>query len=153
MIRNPARLYEGCPPGVAQFYGLRLIEHFLLEPLGQVWDVTITSAYRNQTAQDGLYAMDAAKVARKAKGVSQHVLGEAVDFVPDGSMTDCYLWCLDHLHPYQALLEYGKTGPECIHLSIPSQIETIKSKRLLFVGGLWRPFDGTFPNINRGLVA
>ena len=153
MILNPARLYEGCPPGVAQQYSLRLVEHFLLEPLGQVWDITITSAYRNQTAQSGLYALDPAKAARKAKGISQHVLGEAVDFVPEGSMTDCYLWCLDHLRPYQALLEYDKTGPECIHLSIPSTIETIKSKRLLFVGGLWRVFDGTFPNIDGGLVA
>ena len=153
MIRNPDRLYLDCPSGVPQMYALRLIEHFFLDPLGQVWDVTITSAYRNQTAQAGLYAMDPAKAARKAKGVSQHSLGEAVDFVPDGNMTDCYLWCLDNLRPWQALLEYGKAGPECIHLSIPSSIETIKSKRLLFVGGLWRVYDGTFPIINGGLVA
>ena len=99
MIRNPARLYEGCPPGVPLFYALRLIEHFFLEPLGQVWNVTITSAYRNQTRQAGLYATDPIKAARKAKGVSQHTLGEAVDFVPEGSITDCYLWCLDHLRP------------------------------------------------------
>lgn len=145
MIRNPARLYEGCPPGVPQYYALRVVEWFLLKPLGEVWDVTITSAYRNAAAQANLYALDGARVARKAKGISQHVLGEAVDIVPEGSMTDCYLWCIDNLRPYQALLEYAGDKSECIHLSIPSTIETVVSKRLLFVGGVWRPFDGTFP--------
>ena len=153
MIRNPSRLYEGCPPGLPQHYALRIIEHFLLAPLGEVRDLTITSAYRSQTVQSGLYALDPAKAARKAKGISQHILGEAVDFVPEGDMQECFLWCLDHLRPWQAILEYDAAGPEVIHLSIPSSIETIRSKRLLHVGGLWRDFDGTFPIISPGGAA
>jgi len=139
MIHNLSRLYDGCPPGIEAYHRLRLIEWFLLKPLGEVWGVTITGAYRTTQAQAAL------TVAQKAKGTSQHTLGEAIDFVPDGSMSECYTWCLDNLRPYQALLEYGNGRPICIHLSIPSVVDTIVSKRLLFVDGLWRPFAGVFP--------
>lgn len=145
MILNPARLYEGCPPGIFAYYKLRLLEHYLLKPLAEVWDFTITSAYRSTTQDAALYALDPARAARKAKGVSQHIFGEAVDIVPKGSITDCYLWCVDNLRPWQAILEYHGRRPECIHLSLPSERPEIVQKRLLFYEGLWRNFDGPLP--------
>ena len=140
MLRNPSRLYEGSPD-IIILHRLRLIEWFLLRPLAETWDITITSAYRTPQAQAAL------TVAAKAKGISQHTLGEAFDFVPAGSMQDCYVWCLEHLRPFQALLEYKGGAPSCIHLSIPSVQETIISKRLIFAGGVWQPWTGTFPVI------
>ena len=152
MILNPSRLFESVPPGTHQAHSLRMLEHFILKPLGEVWDVTITSAYRNMTQQAGLYALDQARSPRKAKGISQHVLGEAVDVVPQlkgvppaEALEDCFLWCLDHLRPWQAILEYHGTRPECIHLSIPSERPEIVAKRLLFYDGLWRNYDGVLP--------
>lgn len=145
MIRNPDRLLEGCPPGTMQAYKLHLLEHFLLRPLTEVWEITLTSAYRSAAGQAALYALDEGRALRKAKGVSQHSLGEAVDFVPQGSMTDCFLWCVDHLRPWQLILEYEGAVPECIHLSIPSEHAEVRPKTLLFYGGLWRIFDGAFP--------
>ena len=138
MIHNPSRLYQGSPDIIIA-HRLRLIEWFLLKPLGEVWDVTITSAYRSPQTQAAL------TVAAKAKGISQHTLGEAVDIVPVGDMTKCYEWCLEYLRPWQALLEYANGKPSCIHLSIPSSIETIVSKRLIFSVGVWTPYTGTFP--------
>lgn len=153
MIRNLTRLREGCPPAAPAFYKLRILEHFLLEPLGQNFDLTIISAYRSRANQAGLYALDPKLAARKAKGVSQHVLGEAVDFVPDGDLTACFLWCLDHLRPWQAILEYERGKPRLIHLSIPSERPEIKWKRLLYLDpegpepGHFENFMGTFPVI------
>ena len=139
MIRNPSRLYDHQPADNERArHSLRLIDHFLLRPLGEAWDITITSAYRTPAAQAAL------TVAAKAKGVSQHTLGEAVDVVPTGDMKACYVWCIEHLRPWQALLEYAAGVPSCIHLSIPSSIETIVSKRLIFSGGVWQPYTGTF---------
>ncbi len=140
MIRNPSRLYDGSPD-IIILHRLRLIEWFLLKPLAEVWDITITSSYRTPAVQAALPA------GVKAKGISQHTLGEAVDFVPVGSMTECYVWCLDHLRPWQALLEYKDSAPSCIHLSIPSVQEHIISKRLIFSGGVWQTWTGTFPVI------
>ena len=153
MILNRSRLLDGCPPGTLQAYKLRLLGHFLLDPIGQAWDITLTSAYRSETAQAGLYALVPKKAARKAKGISQHSLGEAADFVPKGSLTDCFLWCFDNLEPWQLILEYDDTVPECIHVSIPSEHTEIQSKRLLFYNGLWMPFTGTFPNLPAGGAA
>ncbi len=151
MIRNPERLFQGCPTGSMQFYKLRLIEHFLLAPLGATFDTEITSAYRSQTGQAALYVMDPKRAARKAKGVSQHVLGEAVDVVPEGDLKVCFLWCLEHLRPWQAILEYEKGRPRLIHLSLPSEHPEIESKRLLFIDpvgdqpGRYENFTGSFP--------
>jgi|SRR6266850_91623 len=137
MIRNPARLLEGCPPGMIQTYKLRLVEHFLLVPLAMVWDFTITSAYRNAASQAGLYSLDPKLAARKAKNTSQHVLGEAVDVIPEGDLEKCYVWCLENLRPWQVILEYEKGAPRLIHLSLPSEHTEILSKRLLY----WDPPD------------
>jgi hypothetical protein len=152
MIKNPSRLLENCPPGTHQAHSLRVLEHFLLNPLGEVWDVMVTSAYRSMTQQAGLYALDEARSARKAKGISQHVLGEAIDAVPERkgltpeqALEECFLWCVEHLRPWQAILEYKGSRPECIHLSIPSERPEIVQKRLLFYDGLWRNYDGTLP--------
>ena len=150
MIRNPERLLQGCPPGTVQAYKLRLLEHFLLRPLSERWDITLTSAYRTATAQGALYALDQARAQRKAKGVSQHSLGEAVDFEPDGSITDCFLWCADRLRFWQLILEYDRTRPECIHLSLPSERPEIRRKTLLFYGGVWQNFDGRLPGTASG---
>lgn len=149
MIANPARIYEGCPPGTVQMYKLRLVDHFLLQPLGEAWDVRVTSAYRSQTAQSALYALDDQRSGRKAKGVSQHSLGEAVDVVtePVGHLLACFEWCLKHLRPWQAILEYAGTRPECIHLSLPSEVVTIQAKRLLWYDGRWLTFEGQFPQL------
>ena len=138
MIRNHSRLFQGSPDIIIA-HRLRLIEWFLLKPLAEAWDFTITSAYRTPQSQAALPA------GVKAKGISQHTLGEAVDVVPDGSMTECYEWCLEYLKPFQALLEYAKGKPSCIHLSIPSSVEGIVSKRLIYSGGVWTPYTGTFP--------
>ena len=140
MIRNPSRLFQGSPDMIIA-HRLRLIDHYLLKPLAEVWDITITSGYRTPAAQAGL------TVAAKAKGISQHTLGEAVDIVPAGSMQECYVWCVEHLRPWQLLLEYANSAPSCIHMSIPSSIETIVAKRLIFSGGVWTPYTGTFPVI------
>lgn len=145
MIVNPSRLYQDCPPATIQYYKLRLVDYFLLKPLGEVWDAMISSAYRSEANQVNLYQGDEARIARKAKGVSQHTLGEAVDIVPKGSMEECFQWCVDHLRPWQAILEYVGTKPECIHLSLPSERLEIVSKRLLFYNGLWRPYSGELP--------
>jgi hypothetical protein len=151
MIRNPSRLYQGCPviPGLR--YNLRLIEWYIMAPLAAEWDIELTSAYRSTTGQAGLYVLDEKRAARKAKGTSQHVLGEAVDFIVHGAdIRDCFKWCLQ-LRPWQAILEYHSGRPECIHLSIPSAIETIVSKRLLFLDppgdepGRYENFTGSFP--------
>jgi hypothetical protein len=149
MITNPNRLYEGCPQDSVEYYKLRLLDHFILRPLGEIWSATITSAYRAPLAQAELFSTDPARAARKAKGVSQHTLGEAVDLVPVGreekAFTDLYLWCLDNLRPWQAILEYDGSKPECIHLSIPSERPEIVQKRLLFYQGMWRNYEGTLP--------
>lgn len=128
------------------------MEHFLLAPLGAAWDVTITSAFRNGIDNGGLYALDPKRAARKAKGVSQHVLAEAIDFTIRGAdLRDCFTWCLAHLRPFQAILEYHEGRPECIHLSLPSEIDTIAAKRLLFIDppgpeiGHYENFTGAFP--------
>lgn len=151
MIRNPLRLLDGCPPGTIQVYKLRLVEHFLLVPLAMAWDFTITSAYRNAASQAGLYSLDPKLAARKAKNTSQHVLGEAVDILPDGDLEKCYLWCLENLRPWQAILEYEKEAPRLIHLSVPSEHADITSKRLLYLDpptdepGHFENWTGTFP--------
>ena len=140
MIRNPSRLYDGSPD-IIILHRLRLIDWYLLKPLAETWDIMITSAYRTPQAQAALPA------GVKAKGISQHPLGEAVDFVPDGDMKACYVWCLEHLRPFQALLEYKGAAPACIHLSIPSSVEGIVSKRLVYAGGVWTQYAGTFPEV------
>jgi hypothetical protein len=153
VIRNPGRLLEGCPPATFQAYKLRLLEHFLLVPLAAVWDFTITSAYRSGAAQAGLYSFDPKLAARKARGTSQHVLGEAVDFIPEGSLTDCYLWCLENLRPWQIILEYERGKPRLIHLSVPSEHQEIVSKRLLYLDppgsepGHFETWTGNFPTV------
>jgi len=138
MIINPQRLYEGCPPGTIQAYKLRLLEHFMLRPLAEAWDITVTSAYRSISAQNAMVSN------RKAKGTSQHSLGEAADFVPKGDMLKCFVDC-QGLRPHQLILEYDGIKPDCIHISMPSEHADILPKTLLFYNGLWRNFDGTFP--------
>lgn len=133
MIRNLNRLYEGCPPATFQWYKLRLLEHFLLAPLAAVWDFAITSAYRSQAAQSGLYSLNPKLAARKATGTSQHSLGEAADIVPEGDIKAGFLWCVDNLRPWQLILEYQEGQPKLIHLSLPSEHAEIQPRRLLFV--------------------
>lgn len=148
MILNPARLLEGCPPASIACYKLRLLEHYLLRPLADVFDFTVPSAYRSTIDNAALYALDPERAARKARGISQHVLGEAADIVPVGrTFKECFLWIAEHLRPWQLILEAGPKGRwECIHLSLPSERQEIAAKRLLFYGGEYRNFDGTFPD-------
>jgi hypothetical protein len=151
MIRNPGRLFDGCPPGTLQAYKLRVLEHFLLAPLGAAWDLSIGRAYSSAAGQAALYAMDPKRAARKAKGTSQHCLGEAVDVTPEGDIQECFLWCLEHLRPWQAILEYERGKPKLIHLSIPSDHPEIVSKRLLYLDppgelpGHFETWMGRFP--------
>lgn len=146
MIANPQRLMKNVPPGIVQYYKLGLVNHFILEPLAEVFDFTITSAYRTFNRQANLTdaSGNVVPASKKAKGVSQHCMGEAVDI--DGRHNKrMYLWILEHLRPWQIILyfELGKTGG--IHISIPSENKTIDQKSLLNVDGAWQWYRGEFP--------
>ena len=146
MIANPQRLMKGVPPITIQHYKLLLVEHFLLKPLAEVFDFTITSAYRTIDGQANLVdgRGNLVPAAKKAKGVSQHVLGEAVD-IDSRHNKRMYLWLLEHARPWQIILyfELGKTGG--IHISIPSENEAIAEKQLLNIDGQWQWYRGDFP--------
>ena len=146
MITNPDRLLKGVPPITVQHYKLLLVEHFLLKPLAEVFDFTITSAYRTLNRQANLTDASGNTVpeTKKAKGVSQHCMGEAVDI--DGRHNRrMYMWLLEHARPWQLILylEEGKTSG--LHISIPSENEAIQQKTLLNVDGDWQWYRGEFP--------
>ena len=146
MIANPNRLMKGVPPGTIQAYKLGLINHFVLLPLGGVFDFAITSAYRNLDAQANLKDSAGKPIpkAKKAKGISQHCLGEAVDI--DGRHNKrMYLWILDNLRPWQTILYFEQGRTTGVHVSIPSENEIIVSKSLLNVDGGWSWYRGEFP--------
>ena len=146
MISNPQRLMKGVPPITIQHYKLGLVNHFYLKPLAEVFDFEITSAWRNLAAQANLTYADGTKVPedKKAKGVSQHCEGEAVDI--DGKHNKrMYLWLLEHTRPWQIILyfEEGRTGG--IHISIPSERPEVQQKSMLNVDGRWQWYRGEFP--------
>jgi len=146
MITNPERLMKGVPPGTVQAYKLELCDHFVLKPLAQHFDFTITSAYRSIDAQANLRDASGNKVPdyKKAKGVSQHCMGEAVD-IDGAKCREMYLYLIEHLQPWQVIL-YFELGKEAgVHFSIPSENETIVQKRLMSVDGQWKWFRGEFP--------
>ena len=133
MITNPERLFQGCPPGAPHYYRLRLVDHYIVQPLGRLFELTITGALRQQAEQANLLYADGTKVPEedKAKGTSQHVLGEVVDLDgPDVRLA--WEYAVKHLHPWQAILYlYESSEPKSIHLSIPSSHESIVQKTLI----------------------
>ncbi len=147
MILNPHRLMQGVGPGMPASHALRLIEHFFVGPLSEQFDFYLTSAWRSSGQQASL--TDSAGVAvdptRKAKGLSQHELGEAIDFVPQdrAELLAMWEWSLEHLRPWQAILELD--APRCIHLSLPSVSEVVKPKRLMHFGKAWQFWKGEYP--------
>ena len=111
-----------------------------------MFDFTITSAYRTIDGQANLVdgRGNLVPAAKKAKGVSQHVLGEAVDI--DGRHNKrMYLWILENARPWQLImyLEEGKTAG--LHISIPSENPAVEQKTLLNVDGTWQWYRGEFP--------
>lgn len=148
MITNPQRLYKNVPPGTVQAYKLTLLRHFFLEPLAKVYDFSITSAYRSINDQADLTDSSGKPVSalKKAKGISQHCMGEAVDI--DGEKCrEMYQYIIEHLHPWQVILYFEDGKENGIHISMPSENETIVSKRLLNVDGEWRWFRGDYQDI------
>ena len=147
MILNPDRLMQGVGVAMPASFPLRVMKHMFVDPLSEQFDFYLTSAWRSSGQQASL--TDSAGVAvdptRKAKGLSQHELGEAVDFVPQdpAELLGLWEWCLEILHPWQAILELD--GPRCIHLSIPSVSEAVKSKRLMHFGKAWHFWKGEYP--------
>ncbi len=88
MITNPQRLYQDCPPGAPHYYRLRLVDHYIVKPLGRLYELTISGALRQQVEQANLLYADGTKVPEedKAKGTSQHTLGEVADL--DGPQSE-----------------------------------------------------------------
>jgi len=155
VISNRSRLYENCPPAAPGFYSLRLVDHFFIEPLHTRFDLTITGAWRSINTQANLTYADGTPVPadQKAKGTSQHCYGEATDVSgADDVLRRAWLFALKELRPWQAIL-YMTLKPEgpvwiatSMHLSIPSVVETVESKRLLNIGGKYRWWRGDFPD-------
>jgi len=151
MIANPQRLWKCVPPGTVQAYKLELVDHFLLKPLAKQFGFTITSAYRSIDTQANLLDSAGNKVPdyKKAKGISQHCTGEAVDVDAGNSHKNkaLFQYAIEHLAPWQIILYLEEGAATSVHLSIPSENETIVQKQLLNVDGAWRWFRGDFQDV------
>jgi len=147
MIHNPTRIYNGVPPHGMHEYKLRLLTRHLLEPVADRFNLTITSGYRTLEQQSNLTDASGNLVPAnvKAKKISQHCLGEAVDFVADFPLA-CYKWMNENLHPWVMILYYRKTFPSHIHMSmLPEKTDNRGERRLLNIDGTYKVFTGSFP--------
>ena len=133
--------------------------HSLGEPLGERFpggiftSGTRWSTLQKKMADDPLYA---AKVARNKDGslrISQHELGEALDWDHNRrKLIAAYLWAHSHLPWWQLIIYFKHPEPETglgesLHLSILSESPTIERKALYQVNGTWHNFDGTFQHL------
>lgn len=89
----------------------------IVEPIvEEIGDIYITSGFRSQALQDAL----------KAKGYptavkSQHLLGQALDFVPISmDIKEAFYWCKDSLFYGQIIFEKKKKST-WIHISLPDE--------------------------------
>lgn len=136
MIANLVKLY-GAPSNLESRlkWKLDLVKYVILDPTdAMAHGLTITSGIRTAEQQA---TMDP---ARAAKGISQHELAEAVDFVCD-DMDTVYRWMYYNIRWWQLILYVNKNAATEIHASIVSELPTIVRKALINTDGAWSSFN------------
>ena len=140
MITNWRKLIG--PEGATDYerYKLRLLRHFLLEPIADDYDIIITSGRRTHKQQMSL------PVSKRSKGTSQHELSEAVDFVIMSAslMEEAYRVIYETLGWWQLFIYFEDGVAQHLHMSMPSEMLTKKSKALYNANGKWFHYDGSF---------
>jgi hypothetical protein len=141
-------LFADAKPGTPEHHSLRVVQRYLVEPILEAHGLTVTSGYRSAAKQATLTDASGAPIpaANKAKGTSQHTLGEAVDFGGnDRILREAFVFALEHLRPWQAIAYFKGLVCTSIHVSIPSSITTVEQKALLNLDGRYTPWTGSFP--------
>lgn len=147
MTYNQTMLFGGCPPGTPHYYKLRLLDCYVLKVLEKHFRVIVTSGWRPQQTQDTLTYADGRPVPAsvKAKGVSQHVLGEAFDFTEE-NMPACFVWCVKNLAYCQLIIYFEEGIAQSMHVSMLSErVPPVKRKTLVYSDGKAHHWTGHFP--------
>lgn len=135
MISNLVKLY-GSPNDIDahQKWKLDLVKYVILDPTdAMAGALTITSGFRTHAQQAGV------DPSRAAKGVSQHELAEAVDFVCE-DMDRVHLWMYFNIRWWQLILYVNRGTTTEIHASIVSESPTVEKKALVNTDGTWTNF-------------
>ena len=146
MITNAARIFHGAVLGTPEHYAITLVKFYIVDPTARHFDLTITSAVRSPYQQRKL--TDAAgnpiPASKKARNVSQHVRGEAIDFsCPD--MPAAFQFIDKNIPTWQLFLYIEEGRPRSIHASIPPRGRTSGAKTQMNVDGTWKLYEGTIP--------
>lgn len=97
-------------PGQAELEKLLFLATYILQPIRNVFGpIKVTSGFRCKQVNERIGG---------AKN-SQHVFGEAADFIPlQAPLEDVFAWIKDNLVYGQVILE-DKNGKRWIHVSLP----------------------------------
>lgn len=119
-------------PNDEQRYKLLLLAYYLLQPIRNVHGtVHVTSGFRSQAVHEAIQKTQGAPTS----STSQHLLGEAVDFIPEGEIEKVYEWCKKNLIFGQLILE-NHNGKKWIHISLP-RFDKSNQQILTFNNGVY----------------
>lgn len=119
-------------PDEAQRYKLLLIAQYLLQPIRNKFGVIhVTSGFRSAFVHDAIKKTQGAPTSN----TSQHLLGEAVDFVPGSKIEEVFEWCKKNLIFGQLIFE-NHNGKKWIHMSLP-RFDKPNQQVLLFENGTY----------------
>lgn len=111
---------------------LLYLANYVLQPIRDRWGVLqITSAFRSQ----------AVNLLAGGSITSQHILGEAADFIPtESNIKEVYRWIVEdsHIAFGQCIFEKG----EWIHISLP-RLHRPNHEALIFNGTSYLTYKGT----------
>jgi hypothetical protein len=118
-------------PNDEQRYKLLLVANYLLQPVRNQFGtpVHVTSGFRSSFVHEAIKKTQGAPTS----STSQHLLGEAVDFVPESEIEKVFEWCKENLIYGQLILE-SHNGKKWIHISLP-RFDKPNMQVLLFQNG------------------
>lgn len=120
-------------PNDVERYKLFIVANYLLQPIRNKFGaVHVTSGFRSEAVHEAIKSSQGAPTASK----SQHLLGEAVDFIPEVSLEDVYSWAKENLVYGQIIIE-SNNGKKWIHISLP-RVDRPNMMALVFDNGTYR---------------
>lgn len=119
-------------PNDEQLYKLLIVAQYLLQPVRDKFGpVHVTSGFRSEFVHEAIRKVQNAPTS----STSQHLLGEAVDFIPEGDIDEVFEWCKENLTFGQLILEVHN-GKKWIHISLP-RLNKSNMQVLLFENGTY----------------
>jgi len=119
-------------PNDEQRYKLLLIAQYLLQPIRDKFGaVHVTSGFRSEFVHEAIKKVQNAPTS----STSQHLLGEAVDFIPEGDIEEVFEWCKENLI-FGQLINENSGGKRWLHISLP-RLEKANQQVLIFNNGIY----------------